>query len=202
MKTKLLSTAILGAGALALLSGCLSGSDLSAEARQARANDLKFIQESSAPIAAQVSPGAFDHHDLSDQLDAIGCPKLGALFRDLFKYSLEADETDGSFPQSFVDYLACFGLKPGVAPTEAQLNEMMMKFQNPQELLNCICGGDGLSLLLAGKIELFSAQGSAAADVFTASNSKAAEAYDGSNSKAADNHDASQSKAAENFGSN
>src|SRR5690606_21527591 len=79
-----------GAALVAVLGGCLSGADESAEDRQARANGLKFIQESSAPISAKFSaeapvPGSFvirqnytnpQHEIIVDNLKAIGCPNL------------------------------------------------------------------------------------------------------------------------------
>lgn len=201
--TKSQGIATFAAAGLALaLGGCLSGADQSAEERQARANSLKFIQESSAPISTQVAAEGDNnanpfHGPILDNLEAIGCPKLANLFRDMTSYQGSVEQP---FPQSFHDYLSCFGID--VNATIHDIDGVYAKFENPKELLDCICGGSGLSDLLEGKFEVFSAQAAAAAESFDAANASAATSADISNAKTADDFDASQSEAAGNFEAN
>jgi hypothetical protein len=187
MKTKLgltfLSVAAFG------LAGCLSGADQSAEARQDRANGLKFIQQSSAPLTAKVGAQEIPSGTVTDpneiiaeNLKKIGCPKLASLFSDLMNYTGE-----GEFPSSFNEYLSCYGLS--ATPTQEEIDGIYEKFQNPQELLDCICGGTGLTDYLNSVNFQWSvfqgAASTAAGSAFSGASSAAAgSAFSGSSSSA------------------
>jgi hypothetical protein len=178
MKTKLgltiLSAVCIG---LAMLGGCMGvDRDEQAENRATDAKRLQFINETSASLAkSAVGPVAPD-------FDALGCPKLGSLFKDMV--SDQGTESQ-PFPQSFKEYLSCFGFSGNGKPDD--IDVFWEKIQNPTELLDCICGGSALSDLLAGKLEVFSASASVAAGAaFNATQSSAAgSAFNASSSTAA-----------------
>jgi len=187
---------ITAAGAALALVGCLNGAETQSEARIAQEKRVEFINESSMSVAEAAGLQASNpfHDEIVKSLDALGCPKLSRLFTDLLDYQ---GSVERPLPASFVDYLACFGVSGSGTPDD--IDVVYAKFEDPVALLDCICGGSGLSELLEGKIELFSVQASAAAEAFSASNSKPADTYNGSSTKPADVYNGSSSKPADTF---
>jgi hypothetical protein len=142
---------IFGAVASLSLAGCLSASQ--DEPSRADANSVKFVQESSAGLAKANATS-----NLPD-ISALGCPKLEKLFEDIETFQVSEDEP---LPQSFKDYLSCFGISGN--PDADDYDVVWEKLQNPTELLDCICGGSGLSnAFRTQQWTLFSASASAAA---------------------------------------
>lgn len=187
---------IAAVGTLFALAGCL-GADQKSEAEIAREKRVAFVNETSqsAVEAAGISlPKSAANDELAKALDQLGCPKLSKLFSDLSSFQ---GTWEKPLPASFLDYLSCFGING--SGTLDDIDVISEKLKNPTELLDCICGSDALSQLVAGKIELFSVQASAAAEVFNASNSKPADTYNGSSSKPADVYNGSSSKPADTF---
>lgn len=181
-------------GTVFALAGCL-GADQKSEMETAREKRVAFVNETSlsAIEAANIAVGP-SNAEIAKSLDQLGCPKLSKLFTDLSTFQ---GTWEKPLPQSFIEYLSCFGIQGN--GTLDDIDIISEKLNNPTELLDCICGSNALSQLLVGKIELFSAQTSAAAQVFTVSDSKTADNYDASGSKAADQYDGSGSKPADTF---
>ncbi|MCD6024505.1 MAG: hypothetical protein K0Q91_1421 [Fibrobacteria bacterium] len=159
------------------IAGCMTNQDQGAETT-ANAEKVKFISATTASLA-QVSAGT----GASSTVDynAIGCPKLGKLVEDL------QTNTGNNLPQSFKDFLACFGIS-GSGSVE-DIDAISHKIQNElPAILDCICGGTGLTDILygtGGAISAFSAaSSSAAASSFSASGSSAGEAFNSSSSTA------------------
>lgn len=178
------------------LAGCL-GADQKAEMETAREKRVTFVNETSlsAVEAAGIPLAKSANNDqITQALDQLGCPKLSKLFSDLSNFQ---GTWEKPLPASFIDYLSCFGIQGN--GTLDDIDVVYDKLQNPTALLDCICGGSALSELLAGKIELFSVQASAAAEAFSASNSKPADTYNGSSTKPADVYNGSSSKPADTF---
>jgi hypothetical protein len=159
--------------AVLALAGCMTNQDTASE--KARADAAEFVNTSAGSLAKEL---AHDSGSIASQFDAIGCPKLGKLFEDFSHYTGQ-----GEFPQSFVDYLSCFGLSAN--PTAEEIDGMTEKFQNPTELLDCICGGSGLSELYNKdylKWSAFDASTSAAASASFDGKTSAGDTFDGKGS--------------------
>ncbi len=155
------------AAAILSLAGCLGvEQDKTAETRQMDSQRIQFVEESASGLAKTVFEGDFID-GFASELERIGCPKLAQLFRDMYEPGVEG------VPQSFRDYLACFGITG--SGTVDDVDAIMDRFDNPQQLLNCICGGTGLSDLFGDlKWTTFAAQTSSAAGAaFNASTSNA-----------------------------
>lgn len=165
------------------IAGCMTGQEAAPERDPAEAaNFVKATSSSLAQITTASDTADFrDPEAVAANFEAIGCPKLAKLFRDASSYTGQ-----GAYPQSFSDFLSCFGLS--ASPTPEDIDGIFEKFDNPEELLDCVCGGSGLADLLggdAGKIAIFSsATSQAGASSFSASSSSAGEAFNGSSSSA------------------
>jgi hypothetical protein len=164
--------------AVLAIAGCMTGQDAAPQRDSAEAaNFVKAVSVSLAQITGSSNASNIqDPEAVAANLEAVGCPKLAKLFRDASKYTGQ-----GAYPESFNEVLPCFGLT--ASPTQEDIDGIFEKFNDPTELLDCICGGSALSDLLSGKIELFSAAtSSAAASSFSASESGAGEAFNSSSS--------------------
>jgi hypothetical protein len=141
MNTKLGLT-ILSAACLGL-AGCLNG-DVDAENRAADAKRVSFIEQT-APVlgkaAAEEFPiGGNQNEIIAQNLEKIGCPKLAKLFRDMMDFQGTEDKP---LPTSFTDYLSCFGVSG--SGTLDDIDVVWEKFDDPEALLECICGGTGMT---------------------------------------------------------
>lgn len=150
-------------GAALALAGCLSGADQQAETDVAREKRVTFVTETSlsAAEAAGVNVENPFHAEIVKSLDALGCPKLSRLFTDLADFQGTPTQT---LPASFVDYLSCFGVSAN--GTLDDIDVVYEKFENPTQLLDCICGGTGLSDMYFGgdfSLKAFEGRTSAAA---------------------------------------
>lgn len=178
---------ITAAGAALALVGCLNGAETQSEARIAQEKRVEFINESSMSVAEAAGLKASNpfHDEIVKSLDALGCPKLSRLFTDLMDYQ---GSVERPLPASFVDYLACFGVSGSGTPDD--IDVVYTKFEDPVALLDCICGGSGLSdLYFGGNFNLTTFQGSTSAAAGTAFDGKSASgggsAFDGKNSSGA-----------------
>jgi hypothetical protein len=175
------------AGVALVFAGCLSGADQQAEARAEQEKRVTFITETSKSAAAAAGVNAENpfHAEIVASLDALGCPKLSRLFTDLLDFQ---GSEDRPLPASFVEYLACFGVSG--SGTLDDIDVVYAKFENPTQLLDCICGGTGLSdLYLGGNFALTNFQGSTSAAAGVAfdgkSSSSAGSSFDGKSSSGA-----------------
>src|SRR5690606_1476368 len=143
---------LFGAVATLSLAGCLNASN-EESAHAADANSVRFVQESSAGLTKAAATATLP------DISSLGCPKLEKLFKDIEGFQISMD---APVPQSFRDYLSCFGISGN--PDVDDYDVVWEKLQNPTELLDCICGGPALSnAFRTQQWAVFSASTSAAA---------------------------------------
>jgi len=183
------------AGVLAL-AGCLNGADQKSEAQSAHERKVTFIAQTSE--AAVQAAGIPSNAEISANLEKIGCPKLAQLFSDFSTYQGSQSKP---FPPSFIEHLSCFGINGN--GTIEDIDSVTAKFQNPTQLLDCMCGGSALSDLLKGNVQAWSAfDGSvkAAASSFDGSTKAASGSFDGSSKGSTGGFDGSSKGTTGSFG--
>ena len=141
-----------------ILAGCMSTNQDQNPESQANAEKLKFVNTTTTALAqaAATQPTAGATQAPEVDFDALGCPKLGKLMKDL------GTNTGNGLPASAEEFLACFGIS-GAGSVE-DIDGIVKKIQEElPQILDCACGNSSLSALLAGKTIGFSGAAAAAA---------------------------------------
>lgn len=178
------------AGLIAALGGCMSPSSENDRQRELNQHRIEFVNATTqaALVAANATPGAPAVNVDAGRIRAMGCPLLADFVEDM---SAHESTPDNLFPASAKEVFGCFGIKGD--GTLDDIDVIANKLNNPAELLDCICGGDGLRRLLGGNYAAFSASASRAVDAYDAAQSKTVDKFNASGSKAVDRFDASKS---------
>lgn len=181
---RFLAFAVLGAA----VGGCMnppSESEQRSELNQRRI-ELVNATTQAALSTANTSPGNATPAVDADQIRALGCPLLADFVEDM---STHQGTLEKPLPASAKELFGCFGITGD--GTLDDIDVIYDKFKSPEQLLDCICGGDGLSRLFGGNYSAFSAAASKAVDAYDAAQSKATDGFDASNSNAVDGYDGS-----------
>jgi hypothetical protein len=169
------------------LAGCLgTNGDDAAERRAFNEKQHTFAREVGVAVArssgVSTTPG-WDAKEAAKAMEQIGCPKLASLFNDF-----NAPTMNGDLPASFRSVISCFEIPAGASDLNAR-DAIQKKFENFRGLLDCLCGGTGLTDLLAANgfnFEGFNAMTSTAAGAaFNGSSSSLGSSYNGSSSNVA-----------------